>query len=194
MDEKNDAFLRWPSLWVLVVCCILAFPFCFHGGDLLVILSLLTPLPYIVAIGAVLLACGALATIWEGLRQRHLRRCLSALVLPAFLMLVGLNPEEALSVAEDIGERVRLQFSKPGYYAKINSLSADKGQRLAVFPWAGFAGLADRVMVYEESGEVLLDESQRSQAWKKRAEKTDLACKFMAFPMEGHFYKVYVAC
>ena len=109
-------------------------------------------------------------------------------------MLVGLNLEEALSVAEDIGERVRLQFSKPGYYAKINSLSADKGQRLAVFPWGGFAGLADRVMVYDESGEVLLDESQRSAAWKKRAEKTDLACKFMAFPMEGHFYKVYVAC
>jgi hypothetical protein len=194
MDDKHDAVLRWPFLWVLVACCIFALPFTFHGGDLLLVMSLLTPLPYMFAIGEVWLACGAFATIWGGLRHRHWRRCLSALVLPAFLMLVGLNPREALSVAEAIGERVRLQFAKPGYFEKINAGRSDGAPRFASFPWGGWAGLALRSMIFDESDEILLDDSKRSAAWKKRVAGSELTCHFMAEHMEGHFYKVHYQC
>ena len=52
----------------------------------------------------------------------------------------------------------------------------------------------ERVMVYDESDEILLEESKRSAAWKKRSERTDLVCRFVAVPHEGHFYKAYLDC
>ena len=194
MDDTQDRFLRWPSLWVLGACFFFVFMHSFNGGDLLLVLMLLSPLPYLSAFGAFWLACTALVLLWGALRHRHWRRGLSAAVLPVSLMLACLNPKDAMTLAERVGDRVRLQFLKPGYFEKINSSNSERDQRLAVFLWGGFAGLGERAMVYDESDEILLEESQRSDAWKKRAEKTDLACKFMALPMEGHFYKVYLDC
>jgi hypothetical protein len=99
-----------------------------------------------------------------------------------------LNGRLVRSFWETSGEGIRFQTEKPGYWAKINQLNRDDGPRLAVFPWGGWAGLGERVMVYDESDEILLEESKRSAARKKRIERTDLACRFLAVG-EGEKYR-----
>lgn len=47
--------------------------------------------------------------------------------------------------------------------------------------------------VYDESDEIALPDSARSDAWKKRASDLE-RCGFEVKPMGGHFYYVLIMC
>ena len=99
-----------------------------------------------------------------------------------------------MDLAEMIGDPIRLQISKPEYFRMIEAAGGGGSPRFASFAWSGWAGLGLISMIYDESDELLLDESKRSQAWKQRMKNTELGCAFMAHHMEGHFYKVHYQC
>ena len=40
----------------------------------------------------------------------------------------------------------------------------------------------------------MLPDEQRSEAWKKKAENTELECNVVATPQGGHFYIVRMGC
>ena len=107
-------------------------------------------------------------------------------------MALGLLPQRAcLSVWDTTSDWIRFELEKSGYWAKINALNPEDGPRLAVFLWGG---LGVRGIVFDESDDVRLDDSQRSPEWKKRIEKTDLPCGAVAFRVEGLFHKAYFGC
>ncbi len=63
-----------------------------------------------------------------------------------------------------------------------------------VHNWGGFLPTVSHGIVYDESGEVALPSSQRSQAWKKRAHRTDAECVYGYTPVGRHFYLVSLDC
>lgn len=196
MDKSEDAILRWPFYWALGLFILPVLIFTNDFGLVLVFLAIIL-MPY-VSLPVVLVCLWAIfkatAVAWRAGRSNAWKRCVSALVLPLLVVMGLLNGRLVWSFWETSGEGIRFQTEKPGYWEKINQLNPDDGPRLAVFPWGGWAGLGERVMVYDESDEILLEESKRSAAWKKRSERTDLVCRFVAVPHEGHFYKAYLDC
>ena len=196
MDKPDDAILRWPFFWALGLWLLPSLVFSIHGGFEAVFFSFwfLPFIPIAIVLSTLWATGNAAIAAWSAGRRRAWKRCLSALVLPLFLAL-GLLPLRAfLSVWDTTSDWIRFELEKPGYWAKINALNPEDGPRLAVFLWGGWGGLGVRGIVYDESDEVLLDDSQRSPEWKKRTEKTDLSCGAVAFRMEGHFHKTYFGC
>ena len=196
MGNDDHAVLRWPFFCVVGLLVIPILVFINDFGPLILFLGIVL-MPYVslpVALLALWATARAAAAAWGAARKKAWKRCLSALVLPIFLVIGLISPRAIWSIWDTSGEWIRLQLEKPGYWAKINELNPDDGPRLVVFPWGGWAGLAERVMVYDESDEIVQEESKRSTAWKKRIERTDLVCRFVAVHMEGHFYKAYLDC
>jgi len=196
MEKSEDAILRWPFYWALGLFILPVLIFTNDFGPVLLVLSIafapMFSLPVVlVSLWAIFKATAA---GWRVGRSKAWKRCVSALVLPLFVVIGLMNGRVVWSFWDTSGEWIRFQVEKPGYWAKINQLNPDDGPRLAVFPWGGWGGLGERVMVYDESDEILLEDSKRSAAWKKRIERTDLVCSFVAVPQEGHFYKAYLNC
>ena len=196
MDKSDDAILRWPFYWALGLFILPVFIFTNDFGPVLLVFSIVFASVFSLPVVLVCLWAifKATAAAWRAARGKAWKRCVSALVLPLFVVIGLMNGSLVWSFWDTSGEWIRFQVEKPGYWAKINQLNPDDGPRLAVFPWGGWAGLGERVMVYDESDEILLDESKRSAAWKRRIERTDLACRFVAVPQEGHFYKAHLNC
>ena len=196
MDQSNDAILRWPFFWALGLFILPVLVFTNDFGPMLLVLSIvfapMFSLPVVlVCLWAIFKATAAGC---RAARSKAWKRCVSALVLPLIVIIGVLNGRLVWAFWDTSGEWLRFQVEKPGYWVKINQLNPDDGPRWAVFPWGGWAGLGERVMVYDESDEILLEDSKRSAAWKKRSERTDLVCRFVAVPQEGHFYKAYLDC
>ncbi len=84
-------------------------------------------------------------------------------------------------------------MKRAAYLADIAKLAMDKGPRLAIFDWGGFAG--SHAVVYDESDEIMLSKEKRSEAWKERIAGTELACGVVAAePVGRHFYIVRIGC
>ena len=196
MDEDDRTVLRWP-FWCVVGILVLPIPIFATEFGLFSVIFVAVLVPQIswpIAFLGLLVAASAAFHALRAARKGAWRRCLSALVLPLFVVVVWLDPRPVSYIWNGSGDWIRFQMEKPGYWSKINKLKADDGPRLAVFIWGGWGGIGESLMVYDESDEIILDESERSAAWKKRIQHTDLTCRFAAFPMEGHFYKAYLAC
>lgn len=196
MDRSEDAILRWPFYWTLGLWLLPSLIFSIHGGvEMVFIFSFVFPfIPILIAMTTLWVTGNAVVSAWSAGRRRAWKRSLSALVLPAFVTAGLMLPRAFLSIWDTTSDWIRFELEKPGYWAKINTLNPEDGPRLAVFLWGGWGGLGVRGIVYDESDEVLLDDSQRSPEWKKRTEKTDLSCGAVAFRMEGHFHKTYFGC
>jgi len=196
MKKSEDAILRWPFYWALGLWLLPSLAFSIHGGvEMLFIFSVVFPfIPIMIAMMTLWVTGNAVVSAWSAGRRRAWKRSLSALVLPLFMAASLMLPRAFLTIWDTTSDWIRFELEKPGYWAKINTLNPEDGPRLAVFLWGGWGGLGVRGIVYDESDEVLLDDSQRSLEWKKRIEKTDLSCGAVAFRMEGHFHKTYFGC
>lgn len=134
--------------------------------------------------------------IWSGIVGQW-GRAIAAGMLPLSLALFLLNFSTAWFLAMAAGEDIHFRLMRASYLAEIARLPADKGQRTKVFLLSedGWAGITNyHLVVYDESGEVLLPEPQRSAAWKARVARTPLEIGVgYARPLGDHFYIVRVS-
>ncbi|MGO8866486.1 MAG: hypothetical protein ACLQME_08300 [Alphaproteobacteria bacterium] len=124
------------------------------------------------------------------------RRWLEALSLALFplaVLVAFLNFMSMWGFAVQTGEYIHFRVKRAAYLADIAKLAMDKGPRLAIFDWGGFAG--SHAVVYDESDEIMLSKEKRSEAWKERIAGTELACGVVAAePVGRHFYIVRIGC
>ena len=192
MDEDDRAVLRWP-FWCVVVFILL--PICvfgtMNGFDYFFFFF---PITFaLVGIGF-FLTCQASLFVLIAVRRSAWRRCLSAMILPVCVALGVWNFGALWETWRNAGDRLYFERQKSAYLIEIAKQDASNGPRLMVFPGGGWAGVAGRVYVFDESDEILLGEKDRSVDFKRRADATELSCNAVAFPLEGHFYKAFITC
>ncbi len=112
--------------------------------------------------------------------------------MPATALAALLNPGFVWGTAISVGEHLHFWAMRSSYLNDIATESAAQGPRLIIFAWGGF--VVGHAAVYDESGEIMLPASERSAAWNKRAEGTELACGVWGEPVGGHFYIVRTGC
>jgi hypothetical protein len=132
-----------------------------------------------------------LALVW--MIERAWRRAITTLVLPLLTLVAGLNIGFIWGSAIWAGDHVHFWMLRQAYLREVGSLPIDRGPRLAVFEWGGFAGVTHAV-VYDESDEIGLPPNQQSETWKIRIAPTMLDCGVWGTPAGGHFYIVRIGC
>ncbi|HXQ68613.1 MAG TPA: hypothetical protein VN980_18745 [Alphaproteobacteria bacterium] len=126
--------------------------------------------------------------------ERRWLGALSLALFPLAVLVTFLNFMSVWGFATQTGEYIHFRAKRAAYLADIAKLPTDKGPRLVVIHWGGFLG-SYRAVVYDESDEVVLSEEKRSAVWKKRTERTELACEVVHAESVGiHFYIVRIAC
>jgi len=99
-------------------------------------------------------------------------------------------------------ELVRLYLNKGYYDAVIEKLPpAERASKVVFFGWGatGFMLAAtDYSLVYDESGEIVLPDVERSQEWKDRVYPREhwdaYRCVTSARHVVGHYYSVAISC
>ena len=82
----------------------------------------------------------------------------------------------------------------PHYRAAIEALPDNSEPRLLVFNFGGMIW-ASRGVVYDESGEIEKPAAQQSEAWKRRADRTELGCgSYLYTPLIRRFYLADFPC
>jgi len=112
------------------------------------------------------------------------------MILPVTALVAGQNVERVWRAGQDAGAHVHFFVMRPIYLREISNLSGNE-PRLMVYNWGG-AFLRSSGVVYDQSDEIAAEHP--SDAWKKRADKTDLACPFGSTPIGHHFYFVSFDC
>ena len=125
MDKPEDAILRWPFYWALGLWLFPSLAFSIHGCfEAVFFLFLFLPFIPIAIVLTTLWATGDAALVaWGAARRRAWKRCLSALVLPLFLVLCLIPQRAFLTVWDTTSDWIRFELEKPGYWEKINTLN-----------------------------------------------------------------------
>jgi len=195
----RNAFL-WRYPLIAIVPKIVFFPVLYLQGHvtgswfaLLLLLMLFAGL-FLVA----LLVIAALA-LWK----RHFKLAAAALLAAT---VIGTFPWYSLRIGppiHDAIDEVRFYVVRDRYDAIIKRMSAEeRASTVVFFNWgeSGFAGYNSFYSIaYDESGEILLSDAERSQAWKDKVYSQDSLlnaedCKTSAFRLGGHFYSVNIHC
>ena len=125
--------------------------------------------------------------------ERNWFRLLAALTLPMTLLVAALNFGFVWRVGHQASEYVHFFVMRPIYLREISKLPADE-PRLVVYNWGGLLLMDSHGVAYDESDEIALPERERSEAWKKRAHRTDAECVIGDTPVGNHFYLVGLDC
>jgi hypothetical protein len=197
-SASRDSFLwRYP---LSVVACVMALAtlsylerfdgFWSFVSGLLLFLTL-------VLYGLVLLFLGIVA-----LFRARVKGALAFVLGPvAVVLLFVLDVQWILRVPLDL---LQFYYHRGGYDAAIDKMSPEeRASTVVFFDWGNEGGaMASLVfywLVYDESGEIALSDSERTQAWKdrvypKRGEVDGAQCRTAVYRLSGHYYSVTAAC
>jgi hypothetical protein len=188
-NGSGDRFLYWPIIvalgWLvaLVLTGTVPDPWGFIG---LLAILVLWPL-------SALCACiAALVRVY----RREWRRSTSMLILPLITLAAFFNGHHIdIHTAQRLSNDLQLLATRSNY-APAPKQSPDSEPRLQVFPWRDLNGFALYLgyvlLVYDESDEIALPASQRSQAWQARDASGELKCRLSGVEHAfGHYYFVY---
>lgn len=152
--------------------------------------------PYLVLMLWLTSAVACFIMAFVVIEKKAWRRRLSTLILPlSALVIFSVGTLAAPSfdlfspAARALADRVHFIIMRPTYITEISRLPSDV--RLIVYNWGG-QFLHSRGIVYDESDEIA--STVKSEAWKKRAARTDLACPFGYTSLGDHFYFVSFDC
>jgi len=169
--------IAWPALFILV-----------WSGPLEL---WLVGAPMVLLFWA-LTASFALALLVGFALGRHWLWCLATLPLPLTALLAFLNLGLTWRAGQVAGDYIHFLAKYPHYHSEISALPADE-PRLFVDNWGGFLSVSHG-LVYDESDEITKPMAERSEAWKKRADRTEAECVYGYMPIGGHFYLVGFDC
>jgi hypothetical protein len=185
MTALHAAFTRFWPVWIAI-----GFP---------AVLILLNATPIATDFVFVLIGIPALLIVWTCLgisalivsiqhaRRLDWSRAVVCAVLPLVILGAGTQHWRFLHFCNGAGDVVHFLVERPFYMQQISSMPSTAGPRLIVFNRGGMIW-ASRGYVYDESDEIMRDESLQSSSWKTRAEKTELGCGYSAEPFPGHFW------
>jgi hypothetical protein len=118
--------------------------------------------------------------------------CLAASPLPLTALVALLNIGWVWRAGQIAGDYVHFVVRYPSYISEISNLPSDQ-PRLIVDDWGGFSP-GSHGLVYDESDEITKPMAERSEAWRKRARRTEAECVYNYRPIGGHFYLVALDC
>jgi hypothetical protein len=168
--------ILWPVALVLVWCG--PFYVWFVGPPLVLLCWALSAMLAVVA-------------AYYNVKLQEWRRLAATSILLVTATAAFMNLEFVWRTSQDAGDRIYFYIMRPSYMREIAKLPADE-PRLMVFNWGGIFS-ASAAAVYDESDEIA--SAHRSQAWKAKADLTELHCGITGYtPMGGHFYLVGIAC
>jgi hypothetical protein len=182
-----DRILYWPiilavagplvSLLPWIALAILGYPF--------IIVVLLGPILTLIPMAWAGAGAFAAMTCFFWAYERAWRRVVSTLILPATILVAGLNFEVIWRATQTAGDYAHFFLLYPSLRADIEKLPADKPRFLA---WGWQATMTHELgIAYDESDEIA--SGRPSDAWKKRAEQVGVAGSGYR-PLYGHFYLV----
>lgn len=184
--QADDRMLYLPIVltivWPLAFIAVWSGPFglAFFGAPLVLLFwAMSAAVALAVAIGC------ALGRAW--------RPCLAMLLLPLTAVLAGLNLQFVWRAGQEAGDYVHFYVMRPLYLSEISRLPADQ-PRLVVYNWGGLLPMISHGVVFDESDEIALPKGERSDAWKKRADRSEVECVLAYTPVGGHFYLVSLDC
>ena len=100
-------------------------------------------------------------------------------------------------------ELVRFYYHRAEYAAVIDKLSPpERASKVVFFYWGvtGFLSVTtDFWLVYDESGQIELPDTERSQAWKNRVYPerpylVDEHCVMSTYRLSGYYYSMKLSC
>jgi len=140
--------------------------------------------------------CAFIAALVRVYRQEW-RRSMSMLILPLATLAAFFNGHHFdIHTAQRLSDDLQLLATRSNYAPAPPKQSPDYEPRLQVFPWRDLNGFALYLgyvlLVYDESDEIALPASQRSQAWQARDASGELKCRLSGVEHAfGHYYFVY---
>jgi hypothetical protein len=193
--EPNDAFL-WGYLLFAICCEIILTALTYlervGGGALLLAFFLFVLIALVMIVGALV----GVVSLVKGRFKRAAALLLAPFVVVSpFLFPIGGFEYHALDL-------LRFYYNKSKYDEVIGKLSpAERASKVVFFNWGvtGFLSVStDYSLVYDETGEVALPDSERSQSWKDRVypqEHWDEEhCATSAHHLVGHYYSMAMYC
>jgi len=189
-EATTDRALHWPI--ALAVAWPVTFFLVWVGlVDLFGFLG-----PYLVLMLWLTSAVACFIMAFAAIENKAWRRRLSVLMVPlsAFVIfsvatLAAPSFDLFSPAARALADRVHFIIVRPIYLREISRIPSD--QRLIVYNWGG-EFLHSRGIVYDDSDEIA--STVKSEAWKKRAARTDLVCPFGFRSLGDHFYFVNFDC
>jgi hypothetical protein len=155
-----------------------------------------------------LLVQGLLVVVFLGITGLGLWRKHFKLALAAFLgaSIIGAAPWYSGHIEPPIQEaidRARFYAARGSFEAIIAKIpSEERSSRVMFFDWGegGFAGSNTFYwIVYDESGEILLSDPERTTGWKEQVYSRNSIlnsrnCRTAAVHLGGHFYSISTHC
>lgn len=188
---NDDRFLFWPTLIAL-------------GIPAIHIIIRTTPAGHDFAY--VILGMPMLAMTWIGfgiagivaLRRSIIigaKRCALSWLPVCLIVGVGsLHLDTVRRYTNLTGDILHFAAKYPHYRTVIETLPDDGDPKLFVFNFGGMIWASSGI-VYDESGEIEKPVTQQSEAWKRRADRTELGCgNYFYTPLIRHFYLADFPC
>jgi hypothetical protein len=119
-------------------------------------------------------------------RHRDWSQALISAVLPVVIICAATHFWGFVHFCNDAGDVVHFVAERPSYLRALRATQSNGDPRLAVFNRGGMIW-ASRGYVYDESDEIIRDESLQTSTWKSRARDTELGCGYFAKPFPGDF-------
>jgi hypothetical protein len=151
------------------------------------------------SVTAIMLAV-AIAGLAALIRGRF-KRAAALLLAPSILSLSFVFPVAPLEYrALDL---LRFYFTKGHYDAVVERLSpAQRVSSILFFEWGTtdlFEAPSYYWLVYDQSGEIVLPDQERSREWKRRISPeprrwSDEHCRTSGYHLRGHYYSVAMHC
>jgi len=164
---SQDRVLRWPFYSGVIFVVFVSFVFSWPVAALAFSILFLAWAPLFV--GAVTLLLGiAIWTAFRAARKRHWRSALSTLALPA--LLAASWPISNLT--EPLVNEAHFLLFKAEYISSIARQNKTEGGQLMIFDWGGNAMVGfNRMLVFDESDEIILPPAQRSEAFTRKLQE-----------------------
>jgi hypothetical protein len=138
-----------------------------------------------------------------GLLRRHFKLALAAFLGAGIIAVAPWSSARIGPALQEAIDRARFYAVRASYDAIIAKMPPEeRSSRVMFFDWgeSGFAGSnAFHWVVYDESGEILLSDPERTAGWKEQAYPQNRIlhssnCRTAAFQLDGHFYSVSTYC
>jgi hypothetical protein len=120
------------------------------------------------------------------MRRREWSQAVASAVLPLVILSAGVRFRQFIHLCNDGGDLAHFIAERSSYLEEVRATPSHDEPRLLVFNRGGMIW-ASRGYVYDESDEVVREESLRSANWRVRADRTELSCGYYAQPFPGHF-------
>lgn len=171
------ALLAFPA--ALALSWSSPFSLAFVGAPLLVIAWALTAFWFV-------------ADAFVAARAGDRRRALSLLLFPLLTAAAAANGGEIWGRTMQAGEYLHFRSIRNRLLEDIERLP-DDGARLMLVNRGGL--LISHGVIFDETDEILLPETDRSRRWKEKAAKNEIGCGVLgASPVGDHFYIVRLGC